>query len=698
MRRSKSFSIAWSSRPKQKTNPQSPAPQPRTGVLHLPDPPCLRASMVGVVLLACIMASAQAQTPAPQLSADLSHSPGWVVISVDDYQTLRAHAFPTDRPPDPPPVDATLTRVDYDLRIAGDLATGRASLTVDVLKDGWVRVPIPSGLLVREARLDGKLVSLVTSSGKGASQLSAMLGHAGRAVLLLDIALPVNASAGEERISLPSTSSGVTRASVQLPRQGVDVKLSGGLLTEKNEIGTESKWLAYAHGNEPLTFTWHRKIEDHHITLPLRQRGSLTQLTSLAEDSTSLYAEVNLEVTQGAAKETRIQLPENVTINQVSGGMVADWEVKGGELVVTFLEPVEQSARFTITGETKTPRDGHIEISLLRLLNTERDTGGVAVEVLGAGEIKDLKTQGLENADATELGDYVAARQSPSMAAFRFRSSDAKVPRSLSVDIARYAQQAVLVANIEEARYRVLLSKEGKSLVQAQYAIRNNQKNFLKITLPSGAAIWSASVNGKPVRPGESKDGSLLLPLEKSRAGDEAPAFVLEIFYLVRQTAWTDKGKATLALPAVDLPISRTGLLLYHPPLFKLAPETGAFRVETYESPLADAFRAADVEAGAGSGGGIGAGFSSNGLRGRNNGQSLDGQKDRKNRQKYATQVLVDNFKNKSLGGRGAKVLPIRPAFPAFGPSLFFVSELTAENHAPALEFNYQREKKDGGK
>src|SRR5215467_3347640 len=535
--------------------------------------------------------TAQAQTPAPQLSADLAHSPGWVVISVDDYQSLRTRAFPTERDPEPPPVDATLTRVDYDLRIAGDLATGRASLTVDVLKDGWVRVPIPSGLLVREARLDGKLVSLVSASGKGASQLSAVLAHAGRAVLLLDIALPVNASAGEERISLPSTSSGVTRAAVQLPRQGVDVKLMGGLLTEKTETGDESKWLAYARGNEPLTFTWHRKIEDHHITLPLRQRGSLTQLTSLAEDSTSLYAEVNIEVTQGAAKEARIQLPENITINQVSGGMVADWEVKAGELIVTFLEPVEQSARFTITGETKTPRDGHIDISLLRLLNTERDTGGVAVEVLGAGEIKDLKTQGLENADAAELGDYVAARQSPSMVAFHFRSSDAKAPRSLAVEIARYAQQAVLMANIEEARYRVLLSKEGKSLVQAQYAIRNNQRNFLKITLPAGAAIWSASLAGKPVRPGEAKDGSLLLPLEKSRAGEEAPAFVLEIFYLVRQTAWTDKGKVTLALPAVDLPVSRTGLLLYHPPLFKLAPEAGTFRVETYEAPMADAFR-----------------------------------------------------------------------------------------------------------
>jgi hypothetical protein len=683
MRRSKSFSTA-------PDNPRSSA-FIRGGASFLLNlnnfSPRFRASAVsGLVLLALVLVvlPAAAQTPAPQLSADLAHSPGWVVISVDDYQNLRTRAFPTEREPEPPPVDATLTRVDYDLRIAGELATGRASLTVDVLKDGWVRVPIPSGLLVREARLDGKLVSLVSGSGKGSSQLSAVLAHAGRAVLLLDIALPVNASAGEERISLPSTSSGVTRAAVQLPRQGVDVKLSGGLLTEKTEAGDESKWLAFAHGNEPLTFTWRRKIEDHHITLPLRQRGSLTQLTSLAEDSTSLYAEVNIEVTQGAAKEARIQLPENITINQVSGGMVADWEVKAGELIVTFLEPVEQSARFTITGETKTPRDGHIDISLLRLLNTERDTGGVAVEVLGAGEIKDLKTQGLENADAAELGDYVAARQSPSMVAFHFRSSDAKAPRSLAVDIARYAQQAVLMANIEEARYRVLLSKEGKSLVQAQYAIRNNQRNFLKITLPAGAAIWSASLAGKPVRPGEAKDGSLLLPLEKSRAGEEAPAFVLEIFYLVRQTAWTDKGKATLALPAVDLPISRTGLLLYHPPLFKLAPEAGTFRVETYEAPTSSAFE-------------VGTGSAIDLEYGRNAGSVVNAVT-KSGTQQSATQVLVDNFKTKTLGGRGAKVLPIRPSFPAFGPSMFFVAELTAENHAPALEFNYQRDKKDGGK
>jgi hypothetical protein len=143
-----------------------------------------------------------ASTSAFTAFAQETPAPGWVVIPVDEYQQLRTRAYPADRAPEPPPVEVTLTRVDYDLHINGDLATGRATLTVDVIKDGWVRVAIPAGLLVREARLDGKPLALVPDRNKG-HQLSAILAHPGRALLLLDIAMPVNASAGDENLSLP---------------------------------------------------------------------------------------------------------------------------------------------------------------------------------------------------------------------------------------------------------------------------------------------------------------------------------------------------------------------------------------------------------------------------------------------------------------------------------------------------------------
>jgi hypothetical protein len=637
-------------------------------------------------------AAAQAQ----EKPTEPSHTAGWVVISVDEYRVLRAKAYPVEHDPEPPPLDATLTRVDYDLHVAGDLAAGRASLTVDVMKDGWVRVPVPAGLLVREARLDGKQVSLVPGAqGKGGTHLSALLSHAGRFELLLDVDVPVTTSAGDESISLPSTESGVTRAAVVLPRQGVDLRIGGGLLSEKSEPAGETKWLAYARGNEALTFTWRKKTEDHHIELPLRLRGSLTQLTSLAEDSTSIYAEANFEVVQGAAREVRIQLPEKITINQVSGAMVADWEMKNGELAVTFLEPVEHSARFVINGEARLPKDGIIDIPLLRLLNTERDTGGVAVEILGAGEIKDQKPQGLEEADATDLGEMVANRQSPALVAFRARSGEAGATRSLSVNVARYDQQAVLMANIEEARYQVLMSADGKELVQARYAVRNNQRNFVKVTLPAGATVWSVSLAGRPVRPGQSPDGSLLLPLEKSRSGDDAPAFAVEILYLAKATAWNDKGQEKVTLPALDLPISRTGLLLYYPPLFKVSAEPGTFRTQEYVNPTSAVLT--PVSVGFGSFGGAmnspapASPKEADRLEQFAQLQSMDA-KERKD----TTQALLDTFKAKSLGGKVTGILPINVSFPAFGPSIFLVSELTSENQSPAAEFNFQRDKKAG--
>ena len=643
----------------------------------------------------------------PLFAQDANHSPGWVVISVPEYRALRVKAYPAEREPEPPPVDATLTRVDYDLRVDTDLASGRAILTVDVLKNGWVRVPIPAGLFVREARLDGKSLSLAPSSpGKDASQLSALLSHPGRSVITLEIALPISSSASEERLSIPSTFSGVTKVALEIPRAGVDLSLYGGLFSETADLPNGgNRWIAFGKSAEPMTFAWRRKTEDHHTTLPLRMRGTLTQFIGLGEDSTSLTANVNLEITQGAAKEARIQLPEKVTINQVQGALVADWEMKPGELLITFLEPVEQSASFVITGEAALPREGQMDIPLLRLTGTERDSGGVAVDVLGAGEIKEdsVKTQGLERADATDLGEPVTNRQSPALIAFRTRPGDAKSQRSLHITVARYAQQAVLMANIEEARYRVLLTKDGKSLVESRYAIRNNQRNFVKVALPQGATLWSASLAGKPVRPGSAPDGNLLLPLAKSRAGEDASEFALEIVYMLPGVSWTDKGRLKLSLPALDLPVSRTGLQVFFPPLFRLASEPGSFHPETYVNPISSVLTASVAEpavdtplapppAAPGVAGGA--------MTFAMTDMDMASKELRKDDKQLSAQEqsLVDKFHANERGARATGILPVRVDFPAYGPSLFLVSELTSENQSPSAEFNYQQDKKAGGK
>jgi hypothetical protein len=206
--------------------------------------------------------------------------------------------------------------------------------------------------------------------------------------------------------------------------------------------------------------------------------------------------------------------------------------------------------------------------------------------------------------------------------------------------------------------------------------------------------VWSVTLAGRPIRPGQSPDGSLLLPLEKSRGGDDTPAFAVEILYLTKASAWNDKGREKVTLPALDLPISRTGLLLYYPPLFRVSAEPGTFHAQEYQNPVSAALEPPTF--------GVAGGFmtaSAGPVETRKQFDQLQQfaqrQSDDKEK-KDATQALLDSFKAKSSAGKVTGILPINVSFPAFGPSIFLVSELTSENQFPAAEFNFQRDKKGG--
>ncbi|HEX6729489.1 MAG TPA: hypothetical protein VF074_05735, partial [Pyrinomonadaceae bacterium] len=445
------------------------------------------------------------------------------------------------------------------------------------------------------------------------------------------------------------------------------------------DTASGSRWVANGRGMEPLTFAWRRKIDDARSTQPLRLRGSVSQLVALGEDTTQINAEVQIDVLQGMAHEVRLRLPDQFVVNQVSGATVTDWEAKPGELTVVFIEPVQQNARFTLTGELRMQRSGKIDVPLIRLPAAERETGGVAVEVLGAGEIKERQANGLDEAEAGELGQLISSRQSPSLIAFRFPPAEGKSERSLSVGVARYTPQAVLTANIEEANYNALATTDGKMLIQSRFAVRNNQRNFLKLNLPSTAVLWSASVAGRPIRPGRAPDGSLLLPLEKTRSGDDAAAFVVEVSYIDRTTSWADRGRLRLSLLAVDLPISKSHLLLHHSPQFRLNTPTGlvgSFRVAPYSPPESGALRGSGREVAA----------------------NEPASAPPPDAASQAAQALVSKIRENKRGTIPSRNLPLRVAFPHFGPSLFLISELTSENQTPVVELDFQRDKKRGAK
>ena len=230
-------------------------------------------------------------------------------------------------------------------------------------------------------------------------------------------------------------------------------------------------------------------------------------------------------------------------------------------------------------------------------------------------------------------------------------------------------------------------------LVEAHYAVRNNQRSFLKVTLPPGATIWSASVAGKPVRPGVAEGEAVLLALEKGRAGEEAPTFVVRITYLQAVERVDRQGAARVSnLPALDLPISRTGVELYHSPRFRVALQPGTFRIESDPGVFAEALRATGVSAACRR---IQVGGTARRLsdarRRRRLRQRWHGSQERKSGAQF--QMLIDRYRNEGGGRTVAGTLPVDVTFPTMGPSLFMASELTAESQAPSIDLPIRRNK-----
>jgi hypothetical protein len=163
--------------------------------------------------------------------------------------------------------------------------------------------------------------------------------------------------------------------------------------------------------------------------------------------------------------------------------------------------------------------------------------------------------------------------------AFRLRPAAGSDSRSLGISVKRYTPQAVLIANVEEARCRALASEDGLLLVEAHYAVQQPAQLPEDHTAARSHDLERLGGRASPCGPVLPR-ARRCLALEESRA-ENAPTFVVRITYVRPVDLWKDEAHARLELPALDLPVSRTGVELYHSPRFKIALQPGTFRIES---------------------------------------------------------------------------------------------------------------------
>src|SRR4029079_16254810 len=157
---------------------------------------------------------------------------------------------PSTPDPAPPPVDATLTRVDYDLRVSGETVSGQGRrggdghkkgrgsgqvlVAIGVRKRGWAGVQGRAGLLVRDARSDGRPVAFSAADG---APPRVLISRPGRSTLTLDVVIPIASGSGAEGMALQSSGSALSSVTLAVPRAGVELVVTGGFIAEETETG-----------------------------------------------------------------------------------------------------------------------------------------------------------------------------------------------------------------------------------------------------------------------------------------------------------------------------------------------------------------------------------------------------------------------------------------------------------------------------
>ena len=523
---------------------------------------------IGVAVFASVGLAQEARPPSslPDLPRSGARIP-WADFKTI-LQELREARVDEDEPK--PPVGFTLG----ECRLSGAVAEDGKSLTFDlalevsvIATEGeWVELPLfGPAVAVESATLDGAPAPLVASGNR----LVLTLNAPGRHRLAARLAVPVNEHQGNFTAAFEYWPAPLTEIELEVPLAPIEFTSRPGVVASRTVEGGRSRVRIALPLTQHLTLNWRKETERVQASQSGvgRTHAAVATVITMGEGVASATTTVSYELFQRKLDRVEVAIPAGVRLLDVQGaGLGTRQETTEGEALVFAADlnfEAEKSYRLVLTYERdlKTPHDS-MAIPRIDVRGVDRQQGLVGVGAAGSVEVSETSAlSNLAPLDITELPADFTAGSSEVLFAYRY----VRVPYEVTFDVRRHEDLEVKRSIIEEAELLTYVTEQGQLLTRGRYTIKNNQKQYLEVTLPQGASLWGSYLAGRPVK-AASKGDAVLLPLEKVRtAGDEARTFDLELVYYREGSAYGMLGRSGLQAPSTDLECLQLRWLLYLP-------------------------------------------------------------------------------------------------------------------------------------
>jgi hypothetical protein len=292
-------------------------------------------------------------------------------------------------------------------------------------------------------------------------------------------------------------------------------------------------------------------------------------LVSLGDVTTTASAAVDVHIKSGSLSELSIALPPGASVLEVSAPSLREHRVEDVDghptVHMWFTQEMEGDLRVELRWERiASANETDVTAPMAHVDGVDVEQGRIAIEATAAVEVAAREAEGLSPMDLSELPEELVLRSTnPILLAFRY--AHATPAPTLALSVARHQEVTLRNASIDEAHYTTLVTDDGLAVTTAMWTVRNDGAQFLRITLPDGAEVWSARVGGQPETPALASDAEGDAPVILLGVLRSTEPFAVELTYATPVSHMGLLGRLHVPLARPDLVVSHAQWDVYLP-------------------------------------------------------------------------------------------------------------------------------------
>jgi hypothetical protein len=490
---------------------------------------------------------------------------GNVILSRQEFENLVNQMKPPQTADEAPPFEFLITKAVYSGRMEKESTFFKGIFQVQVLKqNGYVRIPVlPQNLALEEMRVNQKQALVVSENGYH----TLLLKDPGQYQVEAAFSVQSSLEKGPHRIDMPIQNTPITLLELDIPMTRIDVEIPQAQQTRLQIANGRTKIYSILSSGYQVSIRWRRQLIAAE-KVPPKLYAEIQHLISIEDDALKINSEILLNILHSEIEEIRIGMPQDLNVLSVSGEGVGEWQEETVRNERTLRIPFTYSKKGAmsiqvISEAPMTEGNRSIEFRGFELHDAVRETGYAGVELNTSAEVKVTEIISVDKIPIQKLPQQLYDRsKKPLILGFKYL----KHPFNIVMSIEKHEKIAVPMATIESANAVTLFTEDGKIVHRLIFKVRNSAKQFLELRIPEDADVWGVFVDNEPVESSINTEGSLLIPLIRSRSVDnQLELFSVEVILCVVQNRFSLMHELTVNLPNTDLLTSQILWSVYLP-------------------------------------------------------------------------------------------------------------------------------------